>query len=111
MVSDSATDLPDLDSRRTCLTCNIRMSSILHDKHTLCISCHGNECAFDNRCSECSAWTDDVMNKYIKYRKKKKSDKEKEDSFSRSSSVESNATPLGVSGSHSSGVGYQKLGF
>ena len=108
MALDSATELLDLDSRRTCPTCNIRMSSILHDKHTLCISCRGNECAFDNRCSECSAWTDDVMHKYVKHRKSldsksrknKKSDKEKEDSFSRSSSVESNATPLGSIGLH-----------
>ena len=85
----------------------------MHDKHTLCISCCGNECTFDNRCSECSDWTDDVMLKYIKLRKpldsksrkNKKSDKEREDSFSRSSSVESNATPLGSMGLHSSGGG------
>ena len=53
------------------------------------------------------------MLKYIKLRKpldsksrkNKKSDKEREDSFSRSSSVESNATPLGSMGLHSSGGG------
>ena len=85
----------------------------MHDKHTLCISCRGNECAIDNRFSECSAWTDDVMHKYVKHRKSldskshknKKSDKEKDDSFSCSSSVESNVTPLGSIDSHSSGGG------
>ena len=69
MASDSATDLTDLDSRRTYQTCNIRMSSILPDKHTLCTSCRGNECTINNKCFECSAWTDDVMHKYVKRRK------------------------------------------
>ena len=54
-----------------------------------------------------------MMHKYVKHRKSldskscknKKSDKEKEDSFSRSYSVESIVTPLGSIGSHSSGGG------
>ena len=69
MASDSSIDLVDQDCRQTCPSCNLRMSSMMQDKHSKCSACHGNECSFDNRCSECQTWSDEVMNKYVKHRK------------------------------------------
>ena len=62
-------DPVDPDSRRTCLTCSARMSSLFHDKHSVCATCYGNECTLDKHCSECSSWEDDVMNRYVKHMK------------------------------------------
>ena len=85
----------------------------MHDKHSKCSTCHGVECSFETR-SECQSWSDDIMNKYIKHRKpldsksrkSKKSEKsEKDESRFRSSSGDSNVTPLGSVGSHSQGGG------
>ena len=59
----------DLDSRRNCLTCKTRMSSLLHDSHTICCACRGYDCFMDKRCSECEAWSEEVMLKFVKYRK------------------------------------------
>ena len=75
----------DLDSRRNYLTCKTRMSSLLHDSHTVCVACRGYDCSLDKRCSECEAWSEKVMTKYVKYRKsldsKSKVRKEKKDFF------------------------------
>ena len=76
----------DLDSQRNCSTCKTRMSNLLHDSHLICVACRGCDCNLDNRCVECEGWSEEVMLKYIKYRKsldsKSKSMKEKKISAS-----------------------------
>ena len=119
MASDSSIDNVDQDSRRTCPSCSIRMSSLIPDKHSKCFTCRGVECSFENLCSECQSWPDDIMYKYIKHRKSfdskshksKKSEKSGNDeSRFHSSSGDSNVTPLGSVGSHSQGEDYLSLG-
>ena len=76
----------DLDSRRNCSTCKTRMSSLLHDSHLICVACRGRDCNMDIRCVECEGWSEEVMLKYVKYRKsldsKSKSKMEKKTSAS-----------------------------
>ena len=111
MASDSFLDHVDQDCRRTCPSCNLRMSSIVHDRHSKCAACCGNECSFENRCSECKTSSDDVMNKYVKHRRsldsknRKNKKPDKDESRLRSSSGESNATPLSFSVPYSGGGG------
>ena len=69
LASDSSLDSLDMDSRRSCPNCNSRMSSLIYDKHKLCISCLRQDCDTENKCIECSLWTDDVFEKYYKHRK------------------------------------------
>ena len=45
------------------------MSSLLHDSHKICCACRGFDCSMDKKCSECEAWSEEVMIKYVKYRK------------------------------------------
>ena len=59
----------DLDSRRNCSTCKTRMSSLMHDSHLMCVACRGHDCNMDIRCVECEGWSEEIMLKYIKYRK------------------------------------------
>ena len=98
MATDAST--MDLDSRRDCVTCKTRMSSLLHDSYKICCPCRGFECFLDRRCTECKDWSEEVMLKYIKYRKsldsKSKVRKEKKtsssDQASHSSSRDSNVS-------------------
>ena len=62
-----------MDSRHFCPDCNSRMSSLIYDKHKICNCCCGQDCTYDNKCIECSLWTDDVFEKYFKHRKTLKS--------------------------------------
>ena len=84
MATDST--VMDLDSQRNCFTCKTRMSSLLHDSHLICVACRGRDCTMDNRCTECEGWSEEVMIKYVRYRKsldsKSKSKKEKKTSAS-----------------------------
>ena len=41
----------------------------MHDRHSKCIACLGNECSLENHCSEFMSWSDDVMTEYVKHRK------------------------------------------
>ena len=102
-TTESSLDHVDQDSRRTCPSCNLRMSSFLHDRHSKCINCRGNECSLENRCSECESWSNEVMSKYVKHCKSLdcKKARKSEDSSPRSSSVESSAAPLVSGGLHS----------
>ena len=96
MATESSLDLVNQDSRRTCPSCNIRMSSFLHDRHSKYINCRGNECSLDNRCSECESWSVDLMSKYVKHCKSldsKSKKARKSDEASCSSFVESSAAP------------------
>ena len=98
MATDAST--MDLDSRRNCVTCKTRMSSLLHDSHKICCTCRGFECSLDKRCTECEVWSEEVMLKHVKYRKsldsKSKVRKEKKtsssDQASHSSSRDSNVS-------------------
>ena len=85
------------------------MSSILHDRHSKCIKCCGNECSLENRCSDCESWSTDVMSKYVKHCKsldsKSGKSKKSDESALRSSSGESSSAPLDSAGSHSDSGG------
>ena len=76
----------DLVSRRNCLTCKTRMSSLMHDSHLMCVACRGCDGNMDIRCVECEGWSEEVILNYIKYRKsldsKSKSKKDKKISAS-----------------------------
>ena len=71
----------DLDSRRNCCTCKTSMSSLLHDSHLICVACRGFECTMDKR-AECEGWSEEVMLKYVRYRKSLESIKDKKTSAS-----------------------------
>ena len=62
------------------------MSSLLHDSHLIRVACRGRDCNMDNRCVECKGWSEEVMIKYVRYRKsldsKSKAKKEKKSSAS-----------------------------
>ena len=63
---DSASAQPvDPDARRTCPECRKRMSSMIHDAHTLCISCSGLDCDLGNSCDVCIDWSE-VMKCYCR---------------------------------------------
>ena len=91
MATDTLT--MNLDSRRNCVTCKTRISSLLHDSNKICSVCRGFDCSLDERCSECEAWSEEGMTKYVKYRKsldsKSKAKKEEKTSFSDQASLSS----------------------
>ena len=107
MASDNALDPVDSNSRRICPSCNARMSSFTHDRHSVCVTCRGVSCTLDSHCNECSSWEDDVVTKYVKNKKslasklrsrskaKKPSEVNTSSVRSRSSSEDSCATPSG----------------
>ena len=66
MASDTS-DTSDLDTRRTCERCKTRMSSPMHDTHSICIGCRGFVCSFEECCVECESWSDECMHKYLKH--------------------------------------------
>ena len=66
MASDNALVDVDPDSQRSC---SARMSTLLYDKHSVCVNCRGNECSFEKRCDECSSWEDDIMTKSVRHMK------------------------------------------
>ena len=86
--SDSSVETP-VDGRRKCSSCPRRMSKQSADRHTVCISCRGFDCALNNRCEECLEWSEDDIIAYAKYRKSLKS---RESSSSKKSKIP--LTPL-----------------
>ena len=62
---------PALDSAAhcSCSKCSRRMSSYRYDKHTLCLHCREVLCSVDLRCRECSSWSSEMMQDYLKHRK------------------------------------------
>ena len=54
-------DAASQDARRTCPDCNIRMSSLKFDLHSICSTCRGNDCNNESKCSECSDWPIDAL--------------------------------------------------
>ena len=69
--------------RKYCKKCNIRMSSVVFDNHSLCISCRGTDCNFHNQCDVCKEWAPEQMELYVKHRRtlasKNRSKKDKRD--------------------------------
>ena len=59
----------DVSAHRSCLCCAKQMSSIKYDKHTFCLQCRNVPCSVEVRCSECSDWSLDVMQDYLRHRK------------------------------------------
>ena len=55
----------DVTTHRSCSRCNRSMSSLLFDKHTLCLSCRKVTCSMDLRCVECMAWSTVEMADYL----------------------------------------------
>ena len=62
-------DFSDLDYRRTFDLRKTRMSSLLHEKHSVCVVCRGFDCSLDKRCNECESLPEDLMCKYLKHQK------------------------------------------
>ena len=88
MASDSSADFSDLESRQTCDLCKTRMSSLLRDKHSVCVVCRGFDCSLGKCCNECGSWSEDLISKYLKHQKslesKSRSRKAKKPSVSKS---------------------------
>ena len=97
-----------------CDFCKTRMSSLLHDRHSVCVVCHGFDCSLEKRCNKCESWSEDVMHKYLKHkkslesksrsRKAKKPSSGKSDLGSRSASGDSSANLTGLASSSSTVV-------
>ena len=61
----SSTPTVDVTARR----CTRRMSSLPHDKHTVCVSCRDVDCSVAVRCDECREWFTDAMNDYVRHKR------------------------------------------
>ena len=59
----------DVSARRSCHRCTRRMSSLTHDKHTLCVTCRDVDCSVAVRCDECREWSTELMNEYIRHKR------------------------------------------
>ena len=119
MALDSSADFSDLDSRRTCDLCKTRMSSLLHDKHSVCVVCRGFDCSLDKHCIECESWPDDLcvntLNIKILLRVRvgvvrlRSLHYGKSDPGSHSTFGESSANTTGLSSSSSAGVSEDRV--
>ena len=89
--SSSGSSSSGESTRRSCTKCHGRMSSFSLDKHLFCIKCRGSECTVSSRCDECSAWTKEEMEGYVKLRKSLTSKSRKSKSCSSSSPPQSTA--------------------
>ena len=67
VVTPSSDESTNPDARRKCDVLQSRMSSIKHDKHSLCSTCRGGDCDFENKCHECLSWAKDVVDNYFKH--------------------------------------------
>ena len=76
-------------ARRSCKKCHGRMSSFSLDKHLFCIKCRGSDCTLMSRCDECTQWTKEGMEGYIKLRRSLTSKKRSKSSPPRSTPHES----------------------
>ena len=56
-------------SRRSFPKCHGRMSSFSFDRHSICTKCHGADCSLDSRCDECTSWSLEEVEAYVKLRK------------------------------------------
>ena len=66
----SATPPPvDPAALRSCPRCRHRMSSLKHDKHTVCTRCREVNCNLTDRCDECKDWSSKTMTTYLTYQR------------------------------------------
>ena len=59
----------DVSAHRSCIRCAQTMSSIEYDRHSVCLHCRDVQCSLEVRCSECSSWSLNIMQDYLKHRK------------------------------------------
>ena len=52
---------------RSCPRCRHWMSSLKHDKHTICSRCREVNCSLTDRCDECKDWSSKTMSTYLAY--------------------------------------------
>ena len=67
--SSSSSSAASLEAHHSCIRCRKRMSTLRHDKHTICGSCRDTKCDFSTRCGECRDWDDDQLSDFIKHGK------------------------------------------
>ena len=67
MDSDNASTTPPAGKIHRC-SCGRRMSSLIHDFHSVCAVCRGGDCDTDHRCPECKDIGDLVMTKYVTHK-------------------------------------------
>ena len=67
MDSYTAATTPPAEKIRRC-SCGRRMSSLLHDSHSISVVCRGIDCDADHHCPECTDVDDSVMSKYVAHR-------------------------------------------
>ena len=73
-------------TRRSCLRCHGRMSSISLDRHVFCVKCRGSDCDHSSRFDDCFKWSKEEMDSYVKLRKSLKAKSRPSKPSSRSSS-------------------------
>ena len=96
-ASSSLSPVLDSAAHRSCSECSRRMRSYKSDKHTLCLYYRDVLCSVDLRCRECSLWSTEMLQDYLKHRKSLVSKGKKKSSVatptSSSPSVPLSATP------------------
>ena len=79
-TSSSSTTTQETGAHRSCSACRKRMSQQKYDRHSVCISCRSINCDLNQRCDECSSWTSEEMDLYLKHRKTLESKGKKKES-------------------------------
>ena len=65
----SSTTPVDVAARRSCHCCTRRISSSIHDKHTICVTCRDVDCSVAVRCVECREWSTESMDEYVRHKR------------------------------------------
>ena len=68
-ITPASSPAVDVTARRSCRRCSRRMSSLTHDKHTICVSCRKVTCSVEVSCDECREWSTDAMADYLRHKK------------------------------------------
>ena len=92
-TTTSSSSTVDVAAHRSCTRCSRRMSSLKYDKHTLCLSCRDVTCSMDLRCVECTAWSTDEIDEYLRHRKSLVSKGKKKSSVATPSSSSPSVPP------------------
>ena len=67
----ASTTPPPVDSAalRSCPRCRHQMSSLKHDKHTICSLCREVNCNLTDHCDDCRDWSSKTMTTYLSYQR------------------------------------------